>query len=867
LLQRLEGTYKPRGSVAPFKVKGNDLYRVSGTTGTKLKAHSPTEFSSDDQKYTFFLDEAGNPKGVHVLSFSGVEFMPINDRPGEEAGPNKKEWQDFVGEYSYKFQGDTTNASVMIRNGYLYLKGRGGLKLTEYKPGLFFTADGEAVIFQNGVMVLGHNHYLKESGAPSLFTPQSATVQPADQYADKLRAYEEFVRKRMEEDKIPGLTIGFYKDDYTWVKGFGYADLENKVPAKPESAYRLASITKTFTSTAILQLAEKGKINLDAEIQTYVPYYPKQQWPVTVRQLLAHLGGGQQGSMLGPTYVSPREVVERISKHPLKFEPGTKYEYTTSGYNLLGAAIEEVSGKSFNDYLRENIFLPLGMNDTRMNSERELIPNRVRTYERVNGQIKVAPFVNVSSRFGGGGLIATMPDLLKWARGVDSGKVLSKDSLDLMYTPVVMKNGYFASLDPPYRGKSIYTLGWHNLALNGQWVTAHGGGQIGTSTEFYRFPSKNMAVAFAANTHDVYGPLFIQRLYELLTDEPWEIPAYAKDRASQTFYDGLNSAFDYGAAWFDRRRKPYTDDPQELAKAFKYFNGAVNLGSLQSNDQVALKAITDGLHPVADAAFLKVGSFIAAKLREKHGAEREKVYHTMGALPFFADYIKLYQSQPDFPKELRFNEAFEKLIAKWNEDWARTWNDYTRHLTITTASDIEALAEQLKKLFAGADVYPNFTWQLRSASLQPGANGAKAAKLNLDLYPQHWRSNASWGIYLVLWRRTEASIAWYRNIVGELGQPIDYFRKALELNPDGITSDYLNEYAKGWSNAKRTDDAIALLKVAVELHPKSPILYDSLGNLYAQKGEKELAIQAYQKALEADPTFERAKEMLKKLAP
>ncbi len=702
-----------------------------------------------------------------------------------------------------------------------------------------------------------------------LVTPQSSAAQQADKYADKLRAFEEFVRTQMEKEQIPGLTIGFYKDDYTWVKGFGYADLENKIPARPESAYRLASITKTFTSAATLQLAEKGKINLDAEIQTYVPYYPKQQWPVTVRQLLAHLGGGQQGSMLGPTYVSPRDVVARISKFPLKFEPGSKYEYTTSGYNLLGAAIEEVSGQSFNDYLQENIFLPLGMNATRMNSERELIPNRVRTYERANGQIKVAPFVDVSSRFGGGGLIATMPDLLKWARGVDSGKILSKDSLDLMYSPVAMKNGYFAALDPsqPYGSQVFYSMGWHNLALNGQWVPAHGGAQIGTSTEFFRFPSKNMAIAFAANTDGVYGPLFVQRLYELLTDEPWEIPVYARDRASQTFYDGLNSAFGYGAAWFDRRRKPYTDDPQDLAKAFKYFNDAVNLGALQSNHQAARKAITDGLHPLADAALFKVGSFIAAKLREKHGTEREKVYHTMGAIPFFADYIKLYQLQPDFPKELRFNEAFEKLIAKWNEDWARTWNDYTRHLTISAASDIDALAEQLKKLFAGADVYPNFTWSLRSASLQPGAKGAKAAKLNLDLYPQHWRPNASWGIYLVLWRRTEESTARARNIVGELGQPIDYFRKSLELNPDGITANYLNDYAKGWSDAKRTDDAIELLKVAVELHPKSPILYDSLGNLYAQKGQKELATQTYQKALEADPTFKHAREMLDKFKP
>src|SRR5215475_104804 len=294
-----------------------------------------------------------------------------------------------------------------------------------------------------------------------------------------------------------------------------------------------------------------------------------------------------------------------------------------------------------------------------------------------------------------------------------------------------MKNGYFAALDPfqPYSSQSVYSLGWHNLALNGQWVPAHGGSQIGTSTEFFRFPSKNMAIVFAANTQGVNGPLFIQRLYELLTDEPWEIPVYAKDRASQAFYDGLNSAFDYGAAWFDRRQMPYSNDPGELAKAFKYFNQALNLSSLQSNDQAARKAINDGLHPVADAAFLKVGSFIAAKLREKHGSERERVYHTMGALPFFADYIKLYQSQPDFPKDLRFNEAFEKVIAKWNEDWTRTWNDYTQHLAITTVSDIDALGQKLKQLFDGAEVYPNFVWGLRNASFQSG-NGVKAAKLN-----------------------------------------------------------------------------------------------------------------------------------------
>jgi len=123
--------------------------------------------------------------------------------------------------------------------------------------------------------------------------PSQSVVSTPHEYATKLRLFEEFVKGQMEKDKIPGLTIGFTKDKYTWVKGFGYADLENKVPASANSHYRLASVTKTFTGTAILQLVERGKMKLDEEIQTYVPYYPKQQWPVTVRQLLVHTGGGQ----------------------------------------------------------------------------------------------------------------------------------------------------------------------------------------------------------------------------------------------------------------------------------------------------------------------------------------------------------------------------------------------------------------------------------------------------------------------------------------------------------------------------------------------------------------------------------------------
>jgi CubicO group peptidase (beta-lactamase class C family) len=171
LLQRLAGTYKPFWRpLLTFKVKEDGLYVVSGTNEGRLNAHSPTEFSLRRSKFTFILDEKGKPKGVQVLGSGGydsnVEFMPFNDTPDEEAGPNKKEWQGFVGEYSREADGDTFNVRVMIKNGYLYylsLEDGGGMKLNEYKPGIFFTGEGEAVIFQGDRMSLFNYGYTKKS--------------------------------------------------------------------------------------------------------------------------------------------------------------------------------------------------------------------------------------------------------------------------------------------------------------------------------------------------------------------------------------------------------------------------------------------------------------------------------------------------------------------------------------------------------------------------------------------------------------------------------------------------------------------------------------------------------------------------------
>jgi CubicO group peptidase (beta-lactamase class C family) len=364
---------------------------------------------------------------------------------------------------------------------------------------------------------------LQSTAATAQVAP-SPQAQASDKYRDKLRAFENFVRQQMEKNKVPGLTVGFIKDDYIWVKGFGFADLENKIPAKAESAYRFASVQKSMTAVAILQLAEQGKINLDAEVQTYVPYFPKKKYPITVRQLLYHLGGI-------PHYVN-RDLEQHIKEHKttreaiaifenfdLIDEPGIKFSYSSYGYNLLGAVIEGASKQSYADYMREHIWQPLGMNDTRMDDPLDLIANRVRGYQIVNGELKNSEFVDVSSRFAAGGTRGTITDLLKFMKGLNDGKVLSPKSVDLMYAPMRTRDGNLSGF-PKTAG---YVMGWNLAPQSDGLVVINDGGQQETRTFILNFPSKKFALAVAQNLESDDDGAIIFRLYELVLNEKFSL--------------------------------------------------------------------------------------------------------------------------------------------------------------------------------------------------------------------------------------------------------------------------------------------------------------------------------------------------------
>ena len=675
----------------------------------------------------------------------------------------------------------------------------------------------------------------------------------AAQYKEELKQFDEFVATQMKLDKTPGLTIGFMQGDFVWAKGYGFSDLENKTPAKAESAYRLASVSKSMTALAIMQLVEKKKIDLDAEVQTYVSWFPKKQWPVTVRQVLGHLGGishykNAANELHIKEHKSTREAIAIFQDFDLIAEPGTRYSYSSYGYNLLGAIVEAASGMSFGEYMQQNVWRPAGMSDTRLDDPEDVIPNRVRGYRLVDGQIKNSEFVDISSRFGGGGTRSTVPDLLKYSRSIIDGRLLSNEGILTMGTSMATRDGRLTN----------YGMGWETRPYNGRYLLVHSGGQQETVTLLYVVPTRKLAFAIAMNFESGNPGVYLDRLFQLVTGTPFFLQFYSGDRAKFSLTDAVNNTFNYGLAYYEQFRKPMTTDASELAKAFAYFNDAVDLNKIKASPSEAAKKIREGMHPVAQQAFTKVGSYMAAKLAEKHGASKLEAYAGLGGLAFVEDYAALAKSDASIPQP---SEDLRATLAELAVDWRRTNTDYVRRLAIGSGTDLDAVEKNLRETFKGANIYPNVVDSLFEATRQAvlakdSARALKVSRLGFELYPESHGANVGYGLALVL--------------TGDPANGQARLRKAREINPNGAASaGGLNNIAYQLGTGGMVDEAITVLRAAIELYPKEANLYDSLGEFQLRKGDKVSALASYQKALELNPNFPNAataRDVVKKLS-
>lgn len=678
----------------------------------------------------------------------------------------------------------------------------------------------------------------------------------AARYQDELKQFDEFVASQMKLDKTPGLTIGFMNGDFVWTKGYGFSDLENKVPAKAESAYRLASVSKSMTALAIMQLVEKKKIDLDAEVQTYVSYFPKKQWPVTVRQVLGHIGGishykNSANELHIKEHKSTREAIAIFQDFDLVAEPGTRYSYSSYGYNLLAAIVEAASGMSFGEYMKQNVWGPAGMNDTRLDDPTDVIPNRVRGYRLLDGQVKNSEFVDISSRFGGGGTRSTVPDLLKYAKGISDGRLLSNEGMLTMATSMATRDGRLTN----------YGMGWETRPFNGRYLLVHSGGQQETVTLLYVLPARKLAFAIAMNFENGNPGVYLDRLFQLVTGTPYFQQFYSGDRAKFALTDAVNNTFNYGLAYYEQFRKPMTTDDGELASSFAYFNLVTDHSKIKANPADATKKIRDGIHPVAEQALTKAGSYMAAKLAAKHGAAKLESYAALGGLAFVEDYATLAKSDPSIPKDLQPSDALRTTLAELATDWRRTNTDYIRKLAISNGTDLAPLEKNLRETFKGATVYPNVVDGLFEATRQSVLGNdlpraLQVSRLSFELYPESHGANLGYGLALVL--------------SGDAANGKTRLLKAREINPNGpVSPGGLNSIAYQVGNSGLVDEAILLLRTAIEFYPKEANLYDSLGEFQLRKGDKASALASYQKALELDPNFSNAaaaRDVVKKLS-
>ena len=306
-------------------------------------------------------------------------------------------------------------------------------------------------------------------------------------------------------------------------KGFGLANMEWNIPNTPETRFRLGSITKQFTATLILQLVEQGKIKLDGKLSDYLPDYRKDVGEkVTIHQLLNHTSGipsytGLPGffSDVSRNPYSVDDFVKKYASNDLEFEPGSKFSYNNSGYFLLGAIIEKVTGKPYERVLKEKIFDPLGMKNTGYDHYATILEKRASGYEKTADGYVNAPYLDMSLPYAAGSLYSTVEDLYLWDQALYTDRVLSAQSKELMYKPNLNDYAYGWFITKAKLGTGTETVP----------SIGHNGGINGFNTLIVRYPvQKNLIVLLDNTSQGASLDRLSKALTNILYNQPYDLP-------------------------------------------------------------------------------------------------------------------------------------------------------------------------------------------------------------------------------------------------------------------------------------------------------------------------------------------------------
>ncbi|NTV80719.1 MAG: beta-lactamase family protein, partial [Candidatus Aminicenantes bacterium] len=330
----------------------------------------------------------------------------------------------------------------------------------------------------------------------ALLTAVAGQAGPGDAADEALAKKIDAVMSEIYKPGQPGAAVIVRKNGETvFRKGYGMADLELGVPVEPDMVFRLGSITKQFTAVAILLLAQEGKLGLQDEITKFLPDFPTQGRRITVEHLLTHTSGIQSYTDL-PEWLplwrkdfTLKELIDLFKDKPMQFGPGESWAYNNSGYVLLGAIIEKVSGKTYEGFIEAAIFQPLGMKRSYYGSAERIIPRRIPGYQTGKGGFVNAPYLSMTQPYAAGSLLSTVDDLAVWSDAVFSGKLVRKEWLEKAFTPYRLKNGE----------SSGYGYGWFIADFAGHRSIEHGGGINGFTSYAMTFPEDGLFLSILTN--------------------------------------------------------------------------------------------------------------------------------------------------------------------------------------------------------------------------------------------------------------------------------------------------------------------------------------------------------------------------------
>lgn len=313
------------------------------------------------------------------------------------------------------------------------------------------------------------------------------------------------VTRFMAATHVPGIAVAVVlHGDPAWAKGYGMADLENAAAVTPHTLFRLASVSKPITAVAAMRLWERGKLDLDAPVQRYCPSFPEKPWPITTRELLGHLAGirhYKSDSQDDPETGNTKHFTDGIAagiaffaNDALIAKPGTKFNYSTMGYTLVGCAVASAGGATYPDVVRESVFLPAGMTETVVDDQLAIIKHRTRFYHKDStGRVFNADLLDASYKVPGGGWLSSATDLARFESALFHDKLLRRSTRTLMWT------AQHTASD----SSTGYGLGWGINERDCLHCVGHTGGQQGTSTIVLLEPNHDTGVVVLANMDGV----------------------------------------------------------------------------------------------------------------------------------------------------------------------------------------------------------------------------------------------------------------------------------------------------------------------------------------------------------------------------